>query len=59
MDTYVVRVYPNDETEHERLRGVVSRVASGESSVFRSAEELVAFLADPRGGQGIGEEATP
>lgn len=58
VDTFVVRVFPAGEDEPERLRGVVSQVASGESMIFRSAEELFAFLVDPLGGQGIDEELT-
>ncbi|HEY9409887.1 MAG TPA: hypothetical protein VIP77_09950 [Jiangellaceae bacterium] len=56
MDTFVVRVIPVDETEAAALRGVVSHVASGHSEKFRTVDELVAFLADPHRGTGIGEE---
>ena len=58
VDTFVVRIYPAGEEEPRRLRGVVSQVASGEMLIFRSAEQLLAFLADPLGGQGIAEELT-
>jgi hypothetical protein len=58
VDTFVVRIYPTGEDEPERLRGVVSQVASGETMVFRSADELFAFLVDPLGGRGIAEELT-
>jgi hypothetical protein len=33
-------------------------VASGETMVFRSTDELLAFLVDPLGGRGIAEELT-
>ena len=52
----MVRVIPVDETEAAALRGVVSHVASGHSEKFRTVDELVAFLADPHRGTGIGEE---
>ena len=58
VDTFVVRIYPTGEGEPPRLRGVVSQVASGETLVFRSADELLAFLGDPLGGKGIAEELT-
>jgi hypothetical protein len=58
VDTFVVRIYPAGEDEQPRLRGVVSQVASGETMIFRSADELVAFLVDPLGGRGIAEELT-
>jgi hypothetical protein len=58
VDTFVVRVFPAGETGLEHLRGVVSRVASGQSVTFQSADELVAFLVDPHGGPGIDEEPT-
>jgi hypothetical protein len=56
VDTFVVRIYPAGEDEPQGLRGVVSQVASGEAMIFRSAEELLAFLVDPLGGQGIAGE---
>ena len=55
VDTFVVRVFPVEQTEPPGLRGIVSRVASGDSRTFHTVDELVAFLADPLGGQGIGE----
>jgi hypothetical protein len=55
VDTFIVRVFPVEVTEPPGLRGIVSRVASGDSRTFHTVDELVAFLADPRGGQGIGE----
>lgn len=56
VDTFVIRIYPAGEDEPPRLRGVVSQVASGETIIFRSADELLAFLVDPLGGRGIAEE---
>jgi hypothetical protein len=56
VDTFVVRVYPAGEEEPDRLRGIVSQVASGQSTIFRSADELLAFLVDPLRGRGIDEE---
>lgn len=58
MDTFVVRVARVDSGEHDQLRGVVSRVADGESVTFQTAGELLAFLVGPLGGQRIDEEAT-
>jgi hypothetical protein len=58
VDTFVVRIFPAGEDEPERLRGVVSQVASGETMIFRSADELLAFFVDPLGGRGIAEELT-
>jgi hypothetical protein len=54
MDTFVVRVFRNEDSA--TIQGVVSRVATGDSVTFQSVGELVAFLADPGGGPGIGEE---
>jgi len=56
VDTFVVRLFPVGGVEAPVLRGVVSRVASGNSVSFHSVDELVAFLVDPLGGQGIDEE---
>jgi len=53
-----VRIFPAGEDEPERLRGVVSQVASGETMIFRSADELLAFFVDPLGGRGIAEKLT-
>jgi hypothetical protein len=58
VDTFVVRVFPVDGGESEHLRGIVSRVASGRSMTFTSADELMAFLVDPHRGEGIDEEPT-
>ncbi|MGH8775649.1 MAG: hypothetical protein ACRDWI_10880 [Jiangellaceae bacterium] len=58
MDTFVVRVFPSGEADTPVLRGVVSRVASGACVTFHSVDELVAFLVDPLGGQGIDGEGT-
>ena len=52
----MVRVSPIEEMGTAALRGVVSHVASGHSAKFRTVDELVAFLADPHRGTGIGEE---
>jgi hypothetical protein len=62
VDTFVVRVASVDDDVESLsgrglLRGVVSRVASGQTVTFQSADELVAFLVDPRGGR-IDEEAS-
>ena len=54
----MVRIFPAGEDEPERLRGVVSQVASGETMIFRSADELLAFFVDPLGGRGIAEKLT-
>jgi hypothetical protein len=59
VDTFVVRVSRVGSDEPGQLRGVVSRVANGHSVTFQTAEELLAFLVDPAGGQWIDEEATP
>ena len=56
VDTFVVRIFPAGEEEPERLRGLVSQVASGETMIFRSGDELLAFLVDPLAGRGIDEE---
>ena len=52
----MVRLFPVGGVEGPELRGVVSRVASGNSALFHSVEELAAFLADPLRGEGIDEE---
>ena len=49
-----MRVFRSEDSA--TIQGVVSRVATGDSVTFQSVGELVAFLADPRGGPGIGEE---
>jgi len=59
VDTFVVRVSRVEPDELGQLRGVVSRVADGQSVAFQTADELFAFLVDPSGGQGIDEEPTP
>lgn len=52
MRSFVVRLWapgtgPEDQ-EGQPLRGVVARVADGETHAFASAEELVAFLTGSR-----------
>lgn len=71
METFVVRVYPDDDPARAQvtgdavtealesaaaLRGVVSHVATGRSVSFHTVDALVGFLVDPQGGEGIGEE---
>lgn len=71
METFVVRVYPDDDPARAHvtgepgtsavesaaeLRGVASHVATGRSVSFHTVDALVGFLVDPQGGEGIGEE---
>jgi hypothetical protein len=57
METFVVRVWSEPaRQEPHRLHGVVDHVASGESTSFASAEQLLAFLHKPsRSGEEIAE----
>lgn len=55
MRSFVVRLWAPgtgpENQEGQPLRGVVARVADGETHTFASAEELIAFLEGSREGR--------
>ncbi len=47
MDTFIVRIYLNEECDAESLTGIVERVGYDYKKVFNTAEELWEILKCP------------